>query len=645
MSNILEKIPTFVYWIRLLRTSLPDLLRGQITGAKQWKVVLAASDLPENVTLEIASAVHHTKLWPRERLDIARELVDHFQDAIEAGNTPEDAIRLFGDPQAAAKLIRRAKRRCRPLWWQAWWWISRSTAALLGIYLALILWLGGVKPQVTTDYFAVLNEGALDAPVEDRAWPIYLDIARSIYIQKNEGTAGLADSPIEFEWEPHWDEMSKQEAATWLAQRQDLIKRVRQAATKPALGVQLNAGQQVFSNFDPVTGELLSTAISAEERREASLYSTLLGHVQSMRGYVRLLRHDAIAAAERGDREIAVADIVAMLSVSDHAGQGGNFLVAGLVRMACESLAMQTVNEVMAEHPHLFTTDDLATLAHAFAAIEYPSDCWLGGERFAFYDSLQRLYSDNGDGDGFVTAEGIRKLQEYASHNNIEAIVASERSLPGVIEATIPVLYFAVASRQEVREMYDRFIMLAVADATTPLYQWKHRWGAAENYLETQFGSMDKQLRYYPISLLAPGITPATNAFHRAHGQRDGVLVGLALELYRRDQGNWPASLEELSPRWLPKIPVDQINGGPLGYRIIDGKPIVYSLGVDSDDDGGRLPPCCEGDIAKYRVHSPYQREATPHASDEDGDWVLWSLAPSVGDAENVATEQEVTTP
>ena len=76
----------------------------------------------------------------------------------------------------------------------------------------------------------------------------------------------------------------------------------------------------------------------------------------------------------------------------------------------------------------------------------------------------------------------------------------------------------------------------------------------------------------------------------RNAGRREGALIGIALELYRREKGNWPESLEQLSPRWLPVLPIDRINGGPLGYRTSEKGAVVYSFGTDTDDDQGRPP-------------------------------------------------------
>jgi hypothetical protein len=137
------------------------------------------------------------------------------------------------------------------------------------------------------------------------------------------------------------------------------------------------------------------------------------------------------------------------------------------------------------------------------------------------------------------------------------------------------------------------------------------------------------RLRYMLVTLLFPAYNALGTSIAMLEGMRDGVLVGVVLELYRRERGKWPESLNELSPRWLPKLPVDRINGGPLGYRVVEDRPIVYSLGTDADDDGGRLPIDCNGDVRKYRVGLPAEipvNATQVERSFRDGDWVIWSL-------------------
>jgi hypothetical protein len=99
------------------------------------------------------------------------------------------------------------------------------------------------------------------------------------------------------------------------------------------------------------------------------------------------------------------------------------------------------------------------------------------------------------------------------------------------------------------------------------------------------------------------------------------------LELYHREHGKWPESLGELSPKYLPTLPADPITGKPLHYNVVNDRPIVYSVGVDGDDDGGRLAKNKEGESRpEYAEPNHFGRDhVAVSASETDGDWVLWS--------------------
>lgn len=87
------------------------------------------------------------------------------------------------------------------------------------------------------------------------------------------------------------------------------------------------------------------------------------------------------------------------------------------------------------------------------------------------------------------------------------------------------------------------------------------------------------------------------------------MCVAIALELYRRRHGAWPATLAELIPDLLPEIPLDRYDGAPLRYRLIQGKPVIYSVGEDGNDDG-LLPR--DGDLVLWPILRPQWSEPDP---------------------------------
>jgi len=76
-----------------------------------------------------------------------------------------------------------------------------------------------------------------------------------------------------------------------------------------------------------------------------------------------------------------------------------------------------------------------------------------------------------------------------------------------------------------------------------------------------------------------------------AHNQMmvNEAQIVCALERYRLAHGEYPGTLDVLSPQFIEKIPHDIIGGEPLIYRpTANGKFLLYSVGWNEKDDGGQ---------------------------------------------------------
>ena len=69
----------------------------------------------------------------------------------------------------------------------------------------------------------------------------------------------------------------------------------------------------------------------------------------------------------------------------------------------------------------------------------------------------------------------------------------------------------------------------------------------------------------------------------------EGLLaVELALRCYQSEQGRVPTRLDELVPNYLSKVPADPFTGKPPIYRSQANNWLLYSVGPDGADDGGK---------------------------------------------------------
>jgi hypothetical protein len=66
------------------------------------------------------------------------------------------------------------------------------------------------------------------------------------------------------------------------------------------------------------------------------------------------------------------------------------------------------------------------------------------------------------------------------------------------------------------------------------------------------------------------------------------LICDLAIRAYWLDHGRNPAKLADLVPDYLPEVPKDPFNGGQLVYRLAPNGYLLYSVGVNGVDDGGK---------------------------------------------------------
>jgi len=78
----------------------------------------------------------------------------------------------------------------------------------------------------------------------------------------------------------------------------------------------------------------------------------------------------------------------------------------------------------------------------------------------------------------------------------------------------------------------------------------------------------------------------------RLDARLGNAMIALGCRRYREKQGAWPESLKELSPEkapgFLPELPLDPFTGREYVYRKRGKGFIVYSLGENLKDEGGR---------------------------------------------------------
>jgi hypothetical protein len=75
----------------------------------------------------------------------------------------------------------------------------------------------------------------------------------------------------------------------------------------------------------------------------------------------------------------------------------------------------------------------------------------------------------------------------------------------------------------------------------------------------------------------------------RSHAEMRCAIVMLALERFRQARRTWPDRLEELTPAYLDRVPLDPFDGRPIKFVRREDGVTVYSVGPDGEDNGGAV--------------------------------------------------------
>ncbi|HKQ48534.1 MAG TPA: hypothetical protein VJZ71_10725 [Phycisphaerae bacterium] len=97
------------------------------------------------------------------------------------------------------------------------------------------------------------------------------------------------------------------------------------------------------------------------------------------------------------------------------------------------------------------------------------------------------------------------------------------------------------------------------------------------------------------VKLVAPNRIRSYELALRIEAERRGTLIVLVLHAEYAKKGKWPESLtpitKELKVKTRSSLAIDPYSGKMFVYRLNDGEPLLYSVGVDGKDDGGKHDP------------------------------------------------------
>jgi hypothetical protein len=529
--------------------------------------------LPACASRFIKLVVKKMRYRKKVRAEVMAELATHFDGALkncksggDREKTAEKLIAEFGDVKLLAVLLRRAKKRCRPLWRKV---LVRSSQALAIIVLYIIfvgVYLGTGTPNISVNYVDWLNDLVSEGGSEVQNAKPYYDKAAELYVEcptalekKCLGCGRAGNLLTDF------NDLEMKHLVKWLGDNKVAFDVLRQGAEKPCCwttyrsdGTDLRTGDFMRLVHQPLSGyHKLAQAMGWQ-----IAYDTHNGKIGAALGNWTVLQKFGCDLQAKG------------------------LLNEQMVGIAIEAVAQAGIFTVLekADVPADALKNLQAKMEKNFSSQQTVID--LEAEKVFWYDLVQRGFTDDGKGSGRVLKDGLSLV-----------ITDWKSSLWRFISFSYP-------HRCEVVAAIDRYFSQAKELLNKTPYQLYDK-GDSQKWNE--LGKASIMLR-----LLGPAHATIGRLSWRTKTNRAGLLTTLAVLRCEKETGKYPDTLQELVPAgYLKQLPMDPYSGKPLIYKRTEDNFVIYSVGLNFRDDGGKLGR---------------GRDGKPRMWANEGDAVFWPV-------------------
>lgn len=515
------------------------------------------------------------------RQDVRAELQAHFEDALvdcadsnEREQVAATIIAGFGDARCLAKLIRRGKKRCRPVWVKGMIRLSQA-AGLCVLYVVLCtsrLYIG--SPTIKVDTVDWLNESVRQG--RDESLNARHDLTKACALLSQEPNS-RRDWPRLIR---DMNDVQRQGIETYLTENQRALDHFRQAAAKP----------HYWPFYAPVeamperrsTGASMVSGLMGTMEMSAHLTGQCTESLKTVRQLAFAMEYQIQWETRQGKTDQALSDCVALTRCGRFMASTG-LLIEELVGVAITALGHRSILHVL-EVADVNETI-LASSYHQFDAILRSDTPFMpvDSEKALINDLVQRSFTDDGRGNGRMLASGT---------------VLGASTLTTWFKN---LLLFDLPDRQDITQKIDLFY--AQVEAHSDLSPWQ---------LHQRPREPDPTDEFWYINTLGPAFERTAQLGWRLKTDNEATLAIIAIKHFQATQGALPNTLDELLKNGLAKsMPRDYYSPGTFGYKRTEDEFTLYSRGEDMKDDDGKPAVNEKGDLKKYGTH---------------GDWIYWPI-------------------
>jgi hypothetical protein len=504
------------------------------------------SDLPQVAVEYIDSVIKHMKYRKKIRADVREELIAHFTDALADCETnekkqrvAEELIAEFGDVKLLGKLMRRAKKRCRPLWQQTTFAVLKIIGLLFLLLLLRVGYMATGRPTISVDYTQWMNDKVCNG--RDESLNAYHDYQKAIELLP-EKTPPIVEKLFHYTIDQQLTSEDWQEIEVLLETESEIFKTFRAGAAKPYYW-------NIYQSPKDHKGQL-----------SAGVIESLM---PQMTGYKKIVRRMSMFQIPydiyKGRTHQAVDDCIALYRFARHLLAQG-VVIEQLVGVAIEAVARGSVSELLSQSDlpaeNLLRLQLLIEEGYNPGAV--PMDWSL--EKAFWYDEIQRSFTDDGQGNGRPLLRGTL----FAVNDKTDYLTGLITGFPSRKEVI-----------DNINKAYERFD------------EYRQLKPETLSEMET-LNSLEVDKLMFMQQISEPAIRKTMEIGWRSRASQAGLIGTLAILRFEKENRRLPENWIELYERgYLKTIPMDPYSDKPLVYKKTEDGFILYSVGLNFIDDGG----------------------------------------------------------
>ncbi|MCC6908451.1 MAG: hypothetical protein IT430_10955 [Phycisphaerales bacterium] len=343
-----------------------------------------------------------------------------------------------------------------------------------------------------------------------------------------------------------------------------LIEHAEQAGVLDALDAAARAPRAVRESFEGTGSGMLFV---------------LLPELGQARGLAKMSTSRMRASLEAGDTEQFLRSTehsLAIARITSH----DPFLISHLVGIAVSSLVNAEIACAVVDKQL-----DEATCRRLLEMLERhrvaPQLLALEAERLSQLDTIQRVFSDDGRGDGILLRSELARISDGMSGAPPTLESHPIFNVTGLLEP----------GRAETTRLVNDYFDAAIAQCTMTAAE------QAAAPVDLDVFAEEVADRNELLGLLLPAISRAMHAARGGRALHEATRVLVAIEGFEAKYGRIPDGLDALAPEFLSEVPGDPISGQRFVFTARQPTADdprswwLYSVGLDGTDNGGKQVP------------------------------------------------------